>query len=95
MAKETKKVEEKDEKVKKAEEKKEEKPSRIDLAQRLNDVTFKNDQIKMVRDLQSENKKLKQMVGRRKSTANTPRIQGLQTIKNTLGRQFMKGGIDY
>ena len=95
MAKETKKVEEKDEKVKKAEEKKEEKPSRIDLAQRLNDVTFKNDQIKMVKDLQSENKKLKQMVGRRKSAANTPRIQGLRGLEGGLGMQFKKRGTDY
>jgi hypothetical protein len=97
MAKETKKVEEKDEKVKKAEEKKEEKPSRIDLAQRLNDVTFKNDQIKMVRDLQSENAKLKQMVGRRnrRGGSEMPRIQGLGKLEGNLGMQFKKRGIDY
>jgi hypothetical protein len=51
----------------------------------------------MVRDLQSENAKLKQMMGNRggKRRAEAPRIQGLQSIKNTLGRQFQKRGTDY
>lgn len=82
MAKETKKTEEKED-------------EKSSLSQRLNDITFKNDQIKMVRDLQSENKKLKQMVGRRKSAANTPRIQGLRGLEGNLGMQFKKKGIDY
>ena len=92
---ETKKETKKEEK--KVEEKKIEGSSRIDLAKRLNDITFKNEQVKMVNDLQSENAKLKQMVGNRggKRRAETPRIQGLQTLKNTLGRQFQKRGIDY
>lgn len=87
MAKETKKVEEKEE----------EKPSRIDLNQRLNDITFKNDQIKMVRDLQSENAKLKQMVGRRnrRGGSDMPTYRGLGKLEGNLGMQFKKRGIDY
>lgn len=77
--------------------KEEESKSTVSLQQKMDDITFKNDQIKMVRDLQSENAKLKQMMGNRggKRRAEAPRIQGLQTIKNTLGRQFQKRGIDY
>jgi hypothetical protein len=82
MAKETKKTEEKED-------------EKSSLSQKLNDITFKNDQIKMVRNLQSENAKLKQMVGRRKSAANTPRIQGLRGLEGNLGMQFKKKGIDY
>ena len=93
--KETKKETKKEEK--KVEEKKVEGSSRIDLAKRLNDITFKNEQVKMVNDLQSENAKLKQMMGKRggKRKAETPRIQGLQTLKGNLGRQFQKRGTDY
>jgi hypothetical protein len=82
--------------AKEKETKKEEK-STLTLQQKMDDITFKNDQIKMVRDLQSENAKLKQMVGNRggKRRSQAPNIQGLQTIKNTLGRQFMKRGTDY
>lgn len=81
----------------KKEEKKVEGSSRIDLAKRLNDITFKNEQVKMVNDLQSENAKLKQMMGNRggRRRAETPRIQGLQTLKGNLGRQFQKRGTDY
>jgi hypothetical protein len=82
MAKETKKTEEKED-------------EKSSLSQRLNDITFKNDQVQMVRNLQSENAKLKQMVGRRKSAANTPRIQGLRGLEGNLGMQFKKKGIDY
>lgn len=82
MAKETKKIEEKED-------------EKSSLSQRLNDITFKNDQVQMVRNLQSENAKLKQMVGRRKSAANTPRIQGLGKLEGNLGMQFKKRGIDY
>jgi hypothetical protein len=78
-------------------EEKEESKSTNSLQQKMDDITFKNDQIKMVRDLQSENAKLKQMMGNRggKRRAEAPRIQGLQSIKNTLGRQFQKRGTDY
>jgi hypothetical protein len=82
MAKETKKTEEKED-------------EKSSLSQRLNDITFKNDQVQMVRNLQSENAKLKQMVGRRKSAANTPRIQGLGKLEGNLGMQFKKRGTDY
>jgi hypothetical protein len=78
-------------------EEKEESKSTNNLQQKMDDITFKNDQIKMVRDLQSENAKLKQMMGNRggKRRAEAPRIQGLKSIKNTLGRQFQKRGTDY
>lgn len=90
--------EDKDKKTKETAEKKTEAaaPNRISLAKKLNDITFKNSQVQMVTDLQNENAKLKNMMGRRRGGGQgTPRIQGLQTIKNTLGRQFMKGGVDY
>jgi hypothetical protein len=79
---------------KKAEEKEEKKPS---LQQRLNDITFKNNQIKMVQDLQSENTKLKEMMTNRsrKRSSNMPRIQGLGKLEGNLGMQFKKKGIDY
>lgn len=71
-------------------------PNRIDLAKRLNDITFKNHQIQMVTDLQSENAKLKDMMGRRRGGGQgTPRIQGLRGLEGNLGRQFHKKGVDY
>lgn len=77
--------------------KEEESKKTVNLQQKMDDITFKNEQIKMVRDLQSENAKLKQMVGNRggRRRAETPRIQGLQTLKGNLGRQFQKRGTDY
>jgi capsule polysaccharide export protein KpsE/RkpR len=90
--------EDKNKKTKETAEKKTEAaaPNRISLAKKLNDITFKNSQVQMVTDLQNENAKLKNMMGRRRGGGqDTPRIQGLQTIKNTLGRQFMKKGVDY
>jgi hypothetical protein len=64
------------------------------LKERLDEIGAKNDQIKMIADLQTENANLKDQIGRRKKTSREPsaagRIQGLQTIKNTLGRQFMR-----
>lgn len=85
--------------AKEKETKKEEKEeySRIDLKKKMDEITFKNDQVKMVRDLQSENAKLKQMVGRRggRSQSSMPKIQGLATLKGNLGRQFQRRGVDY
>lgn len=85
--------------AKEKETKKEEKEeySRIDLKKKMDEITFKNDQVKMVRDLQAENAKLKQMVGRKggRRQADTPKIQGLATLKGNLGRQFQKRGTDY
>lgn len=84
--------------AKEKEVKKEEESSKtVSLQQKMDDITFKNEQIKMVRDLQSENAKLKQMVGNRggKKGASTPKIQGLGTLKGNLGMQFKKRGTDY
>lgn len=79
--------------------KKEEKKSvtgSVNLAKTLNDITFNNKQVRMITEMQEEKAKLKEQLGRRKSrVAETPRIQGLQTIKNTLGRQFLKSQSDY
>lgn len=81
------------------EDKKEEKEgySRTNLAKELNDITFKNDQIKMVRDLQSENTKLKEIIGKKggKNQSSVPKIQGLETLRPRLGMQFKKKGVDY
>lgn len=83
--------------TKKDTKKEEESKKTIDLQKRMDEITFKNDQVKMVRDLQAENAKLKQMVGRKggRRQADTPRIQGLATLKGNLGRQFQKRGTDY
>ena len=71
-------------------------PSRIDLAKKLNEITFKNSQVKMVTDLQNENAKLKSMMGRRKGASQgTPRIQGLRGLESNLGGEFRKKGTDY
>ena len=67
---------------------------KINIQERLDAVGAKNDQIQMIADLQSENIRLKDQMGKRKKSSREPsaagRIQGLQTIKNTLGRQFMR-----
>ena len=64
----------------------------IDLKQGLDDISFKNNQIKMIRDLQNENVRLKEMAGGRKARqAGMPKIQGLGTLKGNLGMQFRGG----
>lgn len=85
------------EKAKEAEkaESKSYKYQKIDLKTGLNDIAFKNKQVEMIRNMQEENLKLKQGAGRQRSQANMPKIQGLQSLKNTLGRQFQKKGVDY
>jgi len=74
-----------------AEEKKSEE-KKVNLKERLDEVGAKNDQIKMIEDLQSENARLKDQIGKRKKgsreSSAAGRIQGLQTIKNSLGTQF-------
>ena len=60
----------------------------IDLKQGLDDISFKNNQIKMIRDLQNENTKLKQTTGRKARQASMPKIQGLGSLKGNLGMQF-------
>lgn len=63
----------------------------LSLQQKLDAIAFKNNQIKMVSDLQSENARLKDMMASKRSRrGSAPRIQGLQTLKNTLGKQFIK-----
>jgi hypothetical protein len=78
-----------------AEEKEEKKDKKVNVKERLDEVAAKNDQIKMIDELQNENARLKDQIGKRKrgsrQESSAGRIQGLQTIKNTLGRQFMRG----
>jgi hypothetical protein len=78
-----------------AEEKEEKKDKKVNVKERLDEVAAKNSQIKMIEDLQNENIRLKDQMGKRRKSSREPsaagRIQGLQTIKNTLGRQFMRG----
>lgn len=73
---------------------KKEENKKVNVQERLDAIAAKNDQIKMIDDLQSENARLKDQIGRRKKGSREPsaagRIQGLQIIKNTLGRQFMR-----
>jgi hypothetical protein len=65
---------------------------KIDLGTGLNDISFKNNQVKMIRDLQNENVRLKEMAGRGKARqASMPKIQGLGTLKGNLGMQFRGG----
>jgi hypothetical protein len=90
--------EDKNKKTKETAEKKTEAaaPNRISLAKKLNDITFKNSQVQMVTDLQNENAKLKNMMGRRRGGGqDSPRIQGLRGLEGRLGMQFKKKGVDY
>jgi len=74
----------KEEKVKeKAEEKK-------SLAQKLNDISAKNSQIIAVRNMQQEKQKLKDRIGRKKSSTSSTKIQGLEGLRPGLGQQFVK-----
>lgn len=59
------------------------------------DMAFKNVAIKRINDLTKDNARLKEMVGRkstqrRQAGSASSRIQGLQSLRNTLGTQFMK-----
>lgn len=57
------------------------------LSQRLNDINFSNSQIPLITNSQEGKKKM----GRgSKRTQSSTKIQGLQTLKNTLGTQYMK-----
>jgi hypothetical protein len=62
------------------------------LQEKLDAITFKNDQVQKIKAVQEGKQRLKDSLGRNKqrTTAATPTLQGLQTIKNTLGRQNMK-----
>ena len=61
------------------------------LQQKLDAITFKNSQAQKIKAVQEGRERLKNSLGRyKKRVAQTPSVQGLQTIKNTLGRQNMK-----
>lgn len=62
------------------------------LQEQLDAITFKNSQAQKIKAIQEGREKLKNSLGRNRPTnvAATPTLQGLQTIKNTLGRQNMK-----
>ena len=58
------------------------------LAQKLNAIAAKNSQIISVRNIQEGKEKLKDKVGRKSPASLTQsRIQGLASLKNTLGSQ--------
>jgi hypothetical protein len=65
--------------------------AKINVQDRLNAIGAKNTQIEKVRQLQEENYKLKQQMGKSKKGSRqrlSSRIPGLQTLRNTLGKQF-------
>lgn len=60
-------------------------PKSKSLSQTLNDINFRNDQIPFLTNVQEQKKKM----GRgQKRTQSSTKIQGLQSLKNTLGKQF-------
>ena len=65
---------------------------KIDLKTGLNDITFKNKQVEMIKNLQEENLKLKQSAGRQRRQAGMPDIRGLRGLEGDLGMQFKKKG---
>jgi hypothetical protein len=68
----------------------------IDLAKKLNDITFNNKQVRMISEMQAENNRVKAMMGRKKSAqASTPKISGLRTLEGRLGNQFVKQKTEY
>jgi hypothetical protein len=76
----------------------EQKPKgRINLQERLDNIAAKNAEVTKVKAMQEENYKLKQQMGQRKKGARqsmASKVAGLQTLKNTLGKQFSSGSID-
>ena len=67
--------------------------AKINVQARLDSIGAKNEQILKVKQLQEENYRLKQQMGRSKKGSRqslTSRIQGLKTLKDTLGRQFSR-----
>jgi hypothetical protein len=70
-----------------------EKP-KVSLQERLDSIGAKNEQIQKVQALQNENYKLKQQIGQRKQGTRqslASKVSGLQTLKNTMGKQFSSG----
>jgi len=76
----------------------EQKPKgRINLQERLDNVAAKNAEMTKVKAMQEENYKLKQQMGQRKQGARksmASKLTGLQTLKDTLGKQFGTGKVD-
>ena len=68
----------------------EEKKSNETLAQKLNAIAVKNSQIVTVRNMQQEKEKLKDSIGRKKSTSTSSSIKGLEGLRPGLGQQFRK-----
>lgn len=64
---------------------KNENPKGKSLSQRLNDINFSNSQIPFLENMQDNKMKM----GRKQKRTQSPtKIQGLQTLKNSLGKQF-------
>jgi hypothetical protein len=60
----------------------------IDLAKKLNDITFNNKQVRMISEMQAENNRVKAMMGRKKSAqAGMPKIAGLAGLGNQFKNQ--------
>jgi hypothetical protein len=76
-----------DKKTKQEPQKEEKKPvlGSIDLAKKLNDITFNNKQVKMIAEMQAENNRVKAMMGRKKSAqVGMPKIAGLAGLGNQI-----------
>lgn len=81
-------------KKEKVKEKVEEKKSTETLAQKLNEISAKNAQIIAVRNMQQEKERLKDRIGRRKSSGGSSNIRGLEGLRPGLGQQFKKQTIE-
>lgn len=68
------------------------------LRDKLDAITFKNEQAQKVADLVKEKEKVKSMIENAQKSKRGPslanRISGLETLKNTLGKQFYKKSTD-
>lgn len=75
-----------------AEKQKEEPKKGNTLQQDLDAITFKNEAISKINDLQNENIKLKDMMGRNKKSEDQSdvRIYGLRGLEGNLGGQFSR-----
>lgn len=62
------------------------------MAEKLNDINFRNKQAEDIKNIQAENKKLKDMIIAQKKSSRGPssstRVSGLQTLNPRLGQQF-------
>lgn len=60
------------------------------IQQQLDAITFKNDQAQKIKDIQEGKQRLKDRMGRNRErrVSAAGRINGLQTLNNSLGNQF-------